>query len=80
MSDTLELPDYFGQPGGQQPGCSFPVAHLMGLFHAGTGLVLKMLSAPLRTHDLSQAVELHPELRPVDVLVTDQGLGTQSQR
>jgi hypothetical protein len=74
MSDTPELQDYFGQPGGQQPGCGFPVAHLMGLFHAGTGMVLKMLSAPLRTHDLSQVVQLHPELRPGDVLVTDRGL------
>jgi hypothetical protein len=74
MSDTPELQDHFGQPGGQQPGCGFPVAHLMALFHAGTGMVLKMLSAPLRTHDLSQVVRLHPELRPGDVLVTDRGV------
>lgn len=74
MSDTPELQEHFGQPGGQQPGCGFPVAHLMALFHAGTGMVLKMLSAPLRTHDLSQVVELHPDLRPGDVLVTDRGL------
>jgi hypothetical protein len=74
MSDTPELQDHFGQPGGQQPGCGFPVAHLMGLFHAGTGMILKMLSAPLRTHDLSQGVRLHRELRPGHVLVTDRGL------
>jgi hypothetical protein len=42
MSDTPELQDPFGQPGGQQPGCGFPVAHLMALFHAGTGRVLKI--------------------------------------
>jgi hypothetical protein len=70
------MPATFGQPGGQQPGCGFPVAHLMGLFHAGTGMVLKMLSAPLRTHDLSQVVPLHPELRPGDVLVTDRACVT----
>ena len=74
MSDTPELQAHFGQPGGQQPGCGFPVAHLLALFHAGTGMVLKMLSAPLRTHDLSQVVQLHPDLRPGDVLVTDRGL------
>ena len=45
----------------------------MALFHAGTGMVLKMLSAPLRTHDLSQVTRLHPELRPSDVLVADRG-------
>jgi hypothetical protein len=74
MPDTPELQEYFGQPGGQQPGCGFPVAHLLTLFHAGTGMVLKMLSAPWRTHDLSQVVQLHPELRPGDVLVADRGL------
>jgi hypothetical protein len=74
MSDTPELQEHFGQPGGQQPGCGFPVAHLMALFHAGTGMVLKRLRAPLRTHDLSQVVQLHPELRAGDVLVTDRGL------
>ena len=74
MSDTPELQEHFGQPGGQKPGCGFPVAHLMALFHAGTGLVLRMLSAPLRTHDLSQVARLHPELKPGDVLVADRGL------
>lgn len=74
MPDTPELQAHFGQPGGQQPGCGFPVAHLMALFHAGTGMALKMLSAPLRTHDLSQVVQLHPELRAGDVLVADRGL------
>ena len=71
MSDTPALQAEFGQPGGQKPGCGFPVAHLMGLFHAGTGMVLRMLSAPLRTHDLSQVVQIHPDLRPGDVLVAD---------
>ena len=69
MSDTPELHEHFGQPGGQQPGCGLPVAHVMGLLHAGTGMALKMLSAPLRTNDLPQAVELHPDLRAGDVLV-----------
>jgi hypothetical protein len=32
-----------------------------------------MLAAPLRTHDLSEVVGLHPDLRPGDVLVADRG-------
>ena len=39
MPDTAELREHFGQPGGQLPGCGFHVAHLMVLFHAGTGLL-----------------------------------------
>lgn len=73
MPDTPELHDHCGQPGGQRPGCGFPVAHFLALFHAGTGMLVQVLSAPLRTHDLPQVVALHPELRPGDVLVGDRG-------
>ena len=73
MPDTPALQKHFGQPGKQLPGCGFPVAHLLALFHAGTGLVLQILAAPLRTHDLSEVVRLHPELRSGDVLVADRG-------
>jgi hypothetical protein len=73
MPDTPELHAHVGQPGGQQPGCGFPVAPLMALFHAGTGMVLEVLAAPLRTHDMYQVVALHPALQPGDVLVADRG-------
>jgi hypothetical protein len=73
MPDTPQLQDAFGHPTGQRPGCGFPVAHLLGLFHAGTGLLLKLLVDPLRTHDIATAPRLHPELRPGDLLVADRG-------
>jgi len=73
MSDTPELQSHFGQPGGQKPGCGFPTAHWLVLLHAGTGMITKMLAAPLRTHDMSKMVELHPELRAGDLLVADRG-------
>ncbi len=41
MPDTEELQRAFGQPGCQRPGCGFPVAHLLTLFHAGTGMLQK---------------------------------------
>jgi hypothetical protein len=73
MPDTPALQGYFGQPGAQQPGCGFPVAHWLVLLHAGTGMIAKMLASPLRTHDLSKTTDLHPELRSGDVLVADRG-------
>jgi hypothetical protein len=73
MPDTPELQAAFGQPGGQKPGCGFPVAHLLTLFHAGTGMLQKIITAPLRTHDLKNARHMHPELEPGDVLVADRG-------
>ena len=74
MPDTPQLQEHFGQPGGQRPGCGFPVAHLLALFHAGTGMLIDALALPLRTHDMSQAATLHPKLAAGDVLVGDRGL------
>ena len=73
MADTPELQRYFGQPGNQRPGCGFPVAHLLVLFHAGTGLIREILTSPLRTHDMSQVMQLHPALQPGDVGLGDRG-------
>jgi hypothetical protein len=74
MPDTPELQRHFGQPGGQAPGCGFPVAKILALFHAGTGLLLEVIAAPLRTHEMGQVDGVHPTLQPNDVLVGDRGL------
>ena len=46
MPDMPVLQEEFGQPAEQQPGCGFPVAHLLALFHAGTGLLTQLVVAP----------------------------------
>lgn len=71
MPDTPPLQSKFGQPGGQKPGCGFPVAHWLVLMHMGTGMITRMLTSPLRTGDMSRMAELHPELQPDDLLVAD---------
>jgi Transposase DDE domain len=79
MLDTPELQKEFGQPGNQKPGCGFPVAHILTLFHAGTGFLLKVLAAPLRTHDLEQVVQVHPEMEAGDVLIGDRAFCSFAQ-
>jgi Transposase DDE domain len=74
MPDTPVLQEEFGQPAEQQPGCGFPVAHLLALFHAGTGLLTQRVVAPLNTHDLARVREVHSALQSGDVLVADRGL------
>lgn len=76
MPDTPALQQHFGQPDGQRPGCGFPVAHLLTLFHAGTGFLLQVLAAPLYTHDLAHVGALHPELAAGDVLIGDRAFGS----
>ena len=73
MPDVPELQEHFGQPSEQQPGCGFPVAHLLALFHVGTGMLLEVVTAPLCTHDMSGVAQIHPQLREGDVLLGDRG-------
>jgi hypothetical protein len=76
MPDTPDLQRAFGQPGGQTFGCGFPVAHLLALFEAQSGYLLKTLVAPLRTHDLTHAATMHPQMHAGDVLVGDRAFGS----
>jgi hypothetical protein len=71
MPDTPELEAHFGKQGRCRDGCGFPIAHLLALVHFSTGMVVKLLAHPLRTHDLTHVTELHPELTPGDLLVGD---------
>jgi hypothetical protein len=73
MPDTPALQAQFGQPGNQKPGCGFPVASMLVLFHAGTGLLLGILAAPLRTHEMAYIEFLHAVLQLGDILVADRG-------
>lgn len=73
MPDTEELRKHFGQPGNQAPGCGFPVAKILAMFHAGTGHLLDVMAAPLRSHEMSRVDGIHPTLRRNDVLVGDRG-------
>jgi hypothetical protein len=76
MPDTPALQQAFGQPTNQAPGCGFPVARVLALFHAGTGLLQHLITAPLCSHEMSRVGLLHPELRAGDVLVGDRAFGT----
>jgi hypothetical protein len=71
MPDTPELRSHFGQSGQQAAGCGFPTAHWLALVHFGSGLFQRVIAGPLRTHDLSGAARLHPELAAGDVLLGD---------
>lgn len=76
MPDTDQLREHFGQPGGQAAGCGFPTAHWLALVHFGSGLFQKVITAPLRTHDLKGVAQLHPELKAGDVVLGDRAFGS----
>jgi hypothetical protein len=76
MPDTPELQDYFGQPSNQAKGCGFPVAHILALFHAGTGLLQRVVASPMRTHDMRHTALMHAELDEGDILLADRGFAS----
>jgi hypothetical protein len=76
MSDTPELQARFGQPSAQAKGCGFPVAHILALFHAGTGLLLKVVASPMRTSDLRHTALMHAEMDEGDILLADRGFAS----
>ena len=43
------------------------------MLHLQTGMITAMFTSPLRTHDMAKTSELHPELKPGDVLLADRG-------
>lgn len=73
MPDTKTLQKEFGQPGQQKKGCGFPIAHLLGLFDAYSGMLMELLASPLRTHDMSKVWALHPLMRTGEVVGGDRG-------
>jgi hypothetical protein len=60
MPDTQVLQAEFGQPSEPRPGGGCPVVRLWARFHAGTGRLTKLVSAPLLTHALAQVQNVHP--------------------
>ena len=73
MPDTPELQASFGQSGSQAPGCGFPTAKILALFHAGTGLLIDVIANPLRSHEMASVAAIHPAIGRGDVLIGDRG-------
>jgi hypothetical protein len=71
MPDTKPLRKVFGTPSGQAEGCSFPVAHLLVLFSASTGLLIDAWASPMHTGDLAETCEAHAHLEAGDIVIGD---------
>jgi hypothetical protein len=75
MPDVPQLARTFGTPSGPKPGCCFPVAHLLVLFSASTGLLIDWWASHLHTGDLSETREAHMHLDAGDILLGDDTYG-----
>jgi hypothetical protein len=71
MSDSSALRAHFGLPPSTIEGVGYPVAKLLGLLDAATGMFVSMLALPLFVHDMRHVVRLHALLRAGDILLGD---------
>jgi hypothetical protein len=76
MPDTEELRAHFGLPSGQKPGCGFPIAHVLMLFNARTGLAVDAITAPFHTHEMTLAQGTHGHMDQGDLVLGDDSFGT----
>lgn len=75
MPDTPELRQEYGLPNGVQEGCGFPVAHLLVLFNARTGLLAQAIAAKGRQGDLADVPTILEHLQAGDILIGDESFG-----
>jgi hypothetical protein len=71
--DTRANQKAYPQPGGQKPGCGFPVLKLVGVFSLATGVLLDYAKGNKHQHELTLLQELLESFRPGDVAVADRG-------
>ena len=75
LPDTPALRKHYGCPPSQKSGCGFPVAYTLALVHWGSGLIQRLVDAPLGTPELNLTDQVHPELQAGDVVVADSLFG-----
>jgi Transposase DDE domain. len=79
VPDEPALRRCFGQPKGREVHCGFPVAKVLGLFDAMTGLLVEIKTFALFVQDHACVWLLHPLLEAGDVLVGDRGVCSYAQ-
>jgi len=79
LPDTPALRGHYGCPASQKRGCGFPVAYSLALMHWGSGLIQRLVDAPLGTSELILRHHLETELQPGDVVVADSLFGNYAE-
>lgn len=75
MPDTPALEAHFGRPGNHKEGGGYPMAHLLMLFDAATGLIVSLIPSKCRTGDTTHLHKMYPHLQPNDLLIGDRAFG-----
>jgi hypothetical protein len=74
--DTPKNQRAYPQPGGQKPGCGFPLLKLVGVFSLATGVLLDYAKGNKHQHELRLLRPLLDAFKPGDLAVADRGFSS----
>jgi hypothetical protein len=74
--DTPKNQQAYPQPGGQKPGCGFPLIKLVGVFSLATGALLDYAKGNKRQHELRLLNKLLDSFKPGDLVLADRGFSS----
>lgn len=76
LPDTPKNQRTYPQPGGQKPGCGFPLLKLVGVFSLATGVLLDYAKGNKHHHELRLLQPLLDQFKPGDLAVADRGFSS----
>ncbi len=74
--DTAKNQRTYPQPGGQKPGCGFPLIKLVGVFSLATGALLDYAKGNQHQHELSLLQKLLDQFKVGDLALADRGFSS----
>lgn len=78
LPDTPQNQKRYPQPTTQKPGCGFPVLRFVALLSLNSGVILKVMTGSLRSHDLRLFRRLWEDLLTGDIVLGDRAFGEYS--
>src|SRR5206468_7826405 len=76
LPDTPKNQRAYPQPGGQKPGCGFPLLKLVGVFSLATGALLDYAKGNKHQHELGLLQRLLDTFKAGDLVLADRGFST----
>lgn len=76
LPDTRKNQHAYPQPGGQKPGCGFPLLKMVGVFSLATGALLDYAKGNKHQHELGLLHRLLDTFKPGDLALADRGFST----
>ena len=76
LPDTAKNQRAYPQPGGQRPGCGFPLLKLVGIFSLATGAWLDYAKGNKHQHELNLLQKLMDQFKAGDLVLADRGFNS----